>query len=249
MTPTTTKLGQPQLAIPTALVETEIPPSSLGSRTPKATDASSIAVDDYLSQLSAVGGDYDLAFVILTNEMKQRDQDISKLIKSIEINNGLRDKISKRLDQLRDLKTVLNGKPGKDKGDDAEMSLQELNKHVSSVDAFPDKKQQEAICAKYGLQEWEFKVDPTTGKVSETSKGYIGASGKAPDASYRINSDMVEQQIQKLNGQLQRIDSSREIDMIKLNSLINKKSQAAQLLSNIMKKDSDTKSAVISNYR
>lgn len=210
-------------------------------------------LDKWLQQLSSYG-DMDLAFVILAMQIQQREDEINTKIKDIQQTAKLKEAISKKIEKLRNLKTLLQGQLGRaDDPDnpDNEASLKEINKHLNGVDAHPGAEELKKICDRYGLRESTFDLDPESGKVTETEKGLIGGNkeyGK-DDGGYRINADMVENAIQKYTSELQRVSSDHEIQMIKLNDVINKKGQIVQLLSNTMKKEHDTQMAVINNYR
>jgi hypothetical protein len=227
-------------------------PSSLRSygfqQLPQDNGSKPVDINTLLARFGSCGG-MDVEFIILSLEIKSKENEISNQLKTIQRRNKLKEAIGKKLDALRNLKTQLQGELG---GGDKTVSARELNKLVNNHDAHPTEAEWKKINEQFGTLESTFVQDPDTGAVTEVGNTALGSNaqlGKEDKDDYRIDVDRVDTAIEKLNDLSQRVGSDNEIDMIKLKDLIDKKSQLIQLLSNINKKKNDTQASVIANFK
>jgi hypothetical protein len=96
------------------------------------------------------------------------------------------------------------------------------------------------------LTQVDYATDLDTGEITATKGKELGHW--EGDCFYITVND-VNAEIERLKNQATTLDSDRDIRMISVNSLLNKKEQAVTQLTNIIKKDNDTKSAIINNLK
>ena len=69
-----------------------------------------------------------------------------------------------------------------------------------------------------------------------------GASRKTRDGQWDLN-------IENIKGKIDGLNSDSQLDMIRLQSLIDKRNQAFEMASNTLQKDQKTRDAIVGNFR
>jgi len=104
-----------------------------------------------------------------------------------------------------------------------------------------------------GQSKWKDNAD----KIKQTAQSLSDAWSKAGlDASYidkikngTITKGEIDAADQIIKSSVDSLSSSSQMDMVRLQSLNNKRSEAFDTMTNMLKKAADSKSSVVSNFR
>ena len=185
-------------------------------------------------------------FMLLAQEIEKKDREVNGMLKAARLRSEVKDLIARRMDGLRQLKGML------DKDEDKAFKLGELWQKQFGGQGLPGAQQLKQMDDRFGILLMDVQYDPASGKISQVATGVIGDNpnndpGSPGDCLF--TSDDIEQRLQTLGDEMQKLDSDNHIEMIKLKDQIDKKSQLVQLLSNIVKKTNDTHTSIIQNIK
>ncbi|MCC6749001.1 MAG: hypothetical protein IT371_15180 [Deltaproteobacteria bacterium] len=226
----------------------------------EAQDAAASNIDAILAGMTGMGGD-DIIFQILASQVREADQRATQQIKSMDLLKGMRQSIDADITKARRLMQVA-ADCAKAVGDDEYVAKYELAsklydpsaplKHWTDYSGGEQKHLEELVRRfekEYGnvLFESEYKADPKTGSISVVPDHTKPVSPK--EDGNLFSKDAFEKVINRLTQLAQKIDTDREIENIRLNQFVNRKSQTVELLSNLIKKQNDTSGAIIQNFR
>lgn len=191
---------------------------------------------------SLLGMGADLGAVIFALQIQKYDEDLNAGLKEIDNARKQREALNTELDRLRNLKSFI-ANVGDGSGDERHVdwsrtpSVNEQQDNFKSNPEFLDIPRHNTITQ-----------DPKTGAVTVTKGEQIG-NFVSPPFVHRISLADVDKAINAIQSKAQTLDSDREIKMIMLNQLLNKKEQATTQLTNLIKKTHDTRSAIVSNLK
>lgn len=192
-----------------------------------------ISLGDMLARLSGsyvMGMDADLAFLVMCEQIKDADRRIRGMMSEIRNISAMRDAIAEHIDELREFENAMKlVARGNDEQDDAE--------GVST--ATDTVKKYEHLLARKS-----YTIDPATGTVKTQATGE--PIHTKPDG---ISVDEIRAEIKRWENAAQELDQNREIKLIELNSIISKRANALELLSNMEKKKHESQQSIISNLR
>jgi hypothetical protein len=262
------------------------------------TSAEWRSIDQILSSAALLGGDADLGLMIYAMQIKQLDNQVADALKEIQQTSKLRECLSTRLNELRELKDIVQTTSSNDK--DGCVSKNELREHFASIykkEGMTDEaayKQADKKVAELlkTAKQYDLRVNSQTGEVQEVPIKDLGQTappalkitnevlakvtgtlislkkgddfksigqvdhnceksvlGVTIDDGWRIDTNQIETEINRVKDQAAKLDSDRELKMITLNQQLNKKEQAVTQLTNMLKKTHDTKSAIIQNLK
>jgi len=218
--------------------------AGLGAGAPRSTQAPRSTgpspIDRLIAALheqASLGADGDLASLLFAEQIRDHNTRIRTMLGQIKMISNGRESLTNEITRLRQLETELRAMKEQGGHDDDHRF------------AYPD--------ASDGAPEALDKFEGVIWRkvpVPDERSGTITLERKENGA--RIGGDAVgltiadvSAEIKRLEGFAQQLDSDREVRMIQLNSLISKKGNLVQLLSNLDKKKHDTEGAVISNLR
>jgi hypothetical protein len=215
-----------------------------------------LTLDQFAASLARLGSNADLTFLVYAMEIRKMDQRVNEQIKGIQLTSKLRDHINERLNTLREMKAAIS----RDGGDEKKLKVTTLEEKTYQpitdeeckkikeemgltldYDARAADYNKHTAAVKKVLIKFDSDLNPETGQIEDRQVGTIGDDEVAL-------SDL-EAEEKRLESQIQKLDSDRELSMISLNSNISKKGQYVEWLSNVLKKTNDTSSAVIGNLR
>jgi hypothetical protein len=207
-----------------------------------------------LLALLASGDDEDLAFIVFAERIMSLDQQIKTKIKALQQKQEIRKAYAERLEKVKTmLETAKRDAATLD--DDENIALWEVARRAldpeTEAEKFWSDKTKLAHAEKwlkdngFDLRKADFQVNPVTGVVDSVTSGTMAIANK----NDVVNTTNLQTEADRLENIIKDLDSTNEIESISLNSLINKKGQASQLLSNILKKQDDVRSAIIGNMR
>ncbi len=202
------------------------------AQTKKPFQAQAIApkdVSDINSLLAMLGPGADLAFIVYAMQIQQMDRQVANSIQEIRNAGNLRDALSNRIGELRDMRGQLEKQDGMKDGDTTEI--------------FPNTKESAV------LRKIDYALDAKTGTVSPVKAEQLGEKDNAFKDSHQVSLADIDAEIKRVDAQAQKLDSDREIKMILFNQTLNKKNPAVSQLANILKKNHETQSSVINNLR
>ena len=98
----------------------------------------------------------------------------------------------------------------------------------------------------YKAKNWAFRSSDYSGSKGITSIVDKGIKG---DPTTFANKGALDKAITELKGQVDSLGSTQQMDMLRLQSLSNKRNEAYDLMTNFMKKFADKRDAIIGNMR
>ncbi len=205
---------------------------NLQARASKSFQAQAITpkdVSDINALLAMLGPGADLAFIVYAMQIQQMDRQVANSIQEIRNAGNLRDALSNRIGELRDMRGQLEKQEGMKDGDTTKI--------------FPNTKESDV------LRQINYALDAETGTVSPVKEEQLGEKNNAYKVSYQVSLADIDAEIKRVDAQAQKLDSDREIKMILFNQTLNRKNQAVSQLTNILKKNHETQSSVINNLR
>ena len=174
--------------------------------------------------MASCGSDTDLACLLLMEEVKKVDADVNTKMQQIKELSAMRDAYDQRLNELRDIKQQIQRKGG----DHPTLKRSEIHGDTRTLD---------------------YQINSAGGVTSVEHADQGGSSWVAgtADLDHDISVDDVALEEKRIESQLNKLTSQNDIEMTKLNGLMNRKGQITQLLSNIQKKDDDICRGLIAN--
>lgn len=94
-----------------------------------------------------------------------------------------------------------------------------------------------------------FVLDRTGKPTAENLMDEFQKVGLNADAARNLNKGQMEQAIQTIKGQIDAQGNSQQMDMLRLQSLSNKRNEAFDIMTNFVKKMQDSRSSIIGNMR
>ncbi|MBK8481374.1 MAG: hypothetical protein IPL40_09405 [Proteobacteria bacterium] len=195
-----------------------------------------VSIDRYIQGLGermALTSDGDLAAVVMAEEIRVQDGRIAQALRDVQLTSAARDVISKRVAVLRQALAQLRTE---NKGKD------EVTKPVPSL-------------TRDDLTPLDISVNTVTSRIEVADDGAlldgVVPLPKGPDGKegFEVSGSVLDAEIRRLEGLQQGLDTEREVRMIDLNNLMNKRSNMIQWLSNVSKKHSETQAGIINNLR
>jgi hypothetical protein len=92
-------------------------------------------------------------------------------------------------------------------------------------------------------------ADPKATTVTMSLQAALAALGIEGFSGKEINQAQFDQLISTLTGRIDSLNSTQQLDMLRLQSLSNKRNEAFEIVSNFIKKMADNKSSIIGNMR
>ncbi len=254
-----------------SVVATVDPNTIAGLFGKQASASSATGVGGLLSSMASVGIDMDLAFIVFSMEIQKMDQRVSDQLRAIQNKGKLRDAMASELDRLQQLYAKARGQDGQSlKRFDLLKETGYTGRQWFAAPKEPTAPGPNATPAELSrfsaehatfvkdLEEYQRyqkahddldKLYPVKTCTFEEKDGVVKKQVGGYYGSDPVTADEIYAQIKKLEGEVQKIDSDKEIAMIQLNSNINKKGQYVEWLSNMLKKSNDTNTGVIANLK
>lgn len=183
----------------------------------------------------------DPSLLVYAMQIQQQDKFVLEQLAEIKQIGKLRDAINDQLTKLRELKGEI-ARSGSGQGDERYQVTGDDNDGKITTNELHDKllhiTKEFAPSSDGGVS---VKDGPTLG-------GWVWHPGRGCN-EWRISVVDVDKEINRLQGQAQALDSDRELKMIAMNQFLNKKEQSVSQLTNFLKKNHDTRSAVIANMK
>ncbi len=198
-----------------------------------------VSLESFIRDLAAASGisaGLDLAFVVFGEQIRQHNDAIKTKIQQVRNTSAARKVLSERITQLRQLQSRVKSM-NNDDGDRPEA-------HRYSAGEIANESLSAAKINE-GLVIKRYEIDPRTGAITSVDTGT--RIGHHQDG--KVSADMIAERIKELEVMAQELDSNREISLIELNSLISKKANLVELLSNVEKKKHESRRSVIGNLR
>lgn len=199
--------------------------------------STSVAASSASDALSAAlrSGDITTALMaVQTQRTQELDRQLTAQISAVDAKNKEAQLLNTAMAALN---TVLAAYPKNAEPDD---TIPDWNQ--AKIDSL-EKPLNDALVAA-GLTNMNTDGGVGEGQVSK-GQNIFGSSVFRGD---RTNVDAKQMQSQ-LQGKLDNVNSSTQMDMMKLQSLSNKRNEAFDVMTNFMKKEQDSKSAIIANIR
>lgn len=89
--------------------------------------------------------------------------------------------------------------------------------------------------------------DPNASTTNVNATGVLSCYGIATGSS--LKQGEIDQLIQRVTAKIDTLNSSQQMDMLRLQSLTNKRNEAYDVMSNFLKKSQDGRSNIVSNMR
>lgn len=122
--------------------------------------------------------------------------------------------------------------------------LNELNKALASLKGNGDKSGDKV------KDEWVSEQESTPSfETALTGAGLTLVGLDLPSALKDISKGKLDAAINKLKGDIDALNNSQQMDMLRLQSLTNKRNEAFDVMSNFIKKMQDSRSSIIGNMR
>ena len=191
-----------------------------GAARPEPISPELISIEELTKTISGLGTGADLAFVVYAMQIRDMDKRVALSLQQIQHSSKLRDAIANRIGELRDLQAEVE-KTGKDG----------------------------KLC--FGAK----SRAPQKEEINLTREGAIqveyGETMGSPNTYglWTVSANEIDLRIKNLTAKVQKLDSDRELKMIMLNQMLNKKGQAVSQLTNLLKKSNDNRSNIINNMR
>lgn len=203
------------------------------------------ATDPLAEALQSLGGggdDEDLLFYIFASRARDLNQQVTQKIGQLEQSRQIRSAINQKLGLLRKVEDQLT-KSTTTKGDnEGETNPVMLPSQIGPQIGGVYTSNPELLVEHTSVKGATFRYDSKTGVEQVGGTDLLNG-----DKEFTLES--VRYGIKHLESELESMDSDRQIELIKVNQLLNKKSEATQMLSNMLKKRHDTQSALINNLR
>jgi hypothetical protein len=205
----------------------------------------------FLSDVKAMYPEADVAFLVFAMQIRNLDEAVKGQLKQVQQKADLRKVYTKRLDQLRELKANVVRYGGKDN----EVSETEFLDKCEWWRNLSQAERDEMVQMRtydVGADDEVFASTSEGSLISSRNDLQISSFGGKPrfvQQDGAINADVIGAHIEKLNGRVQEIDSDREIKMIMLNQTLNKKEQAVNQLTSMLKTTHNMGNSVINNLR
>ena len=101
----------------------------------------------------------------------------------------------------------------------------------------------------YKAKNWAFRSSDYSGNKGITSIVDKGIQADPTAVPKFANKGELDKAITELKGQIDSLGSTQQMDMLRLQSLSNKRNEAFDLMTNFMKKFADKRDAIIGNMR
>lgn len=223
----------------TKLAQSQPQPTGSGSwsgpgAAASANTADRTSLEDFIAGLSGsylMGMDGDLAFIVMCEQIKDADRRIRGMMSEIRSVGAVRDAISKHIDRLRELENKMK-RLNNDKDVNAAHCWRWENgdHHNELMTEYQDLRYRP-----------DFATAPDGGGIVRTvTKTRIGTTEVGACL------DDIAKELKYWETKAQELDQNREIKLVELNSLISKRANWIQLLSNMQKNEHDTEAGVIS---
>ncbi len=164
----------------------------------------------------------DLAFLELIDTMQQADGALRSKLANIRKLNHDKQALLDRLDRFT---KALEGASDKDDGDQVDVPGEEMTVRVFAEDTK------------------EIKAS------SPTAEALNKANKEAVEKEIPLyTKGKIKAEIERMKNELEQMNTSSSVMLIDLNRLMNKRNEAVQLTSNIIRKDNETALSVIKNF-
>lgn len=204
-------------------------------------------LDQLVNTLMCQGSGDDMAFVVFAMQIQKMNQGVTDELKNIQQTSKLRDAMSKDLAKLRDLKALIEKCRNGDDKDRANTGTM-IKEHAKNVGCKPEDAL-ESFKKTYPMFETAYSIDKNGSVVKQKVEGSAYLSKGVENGQYAIYTKDVEARIENLGDKMKKLDSNREIKMIMLNQLLNKKGNAVSQLTNMLKQAHNTDQAIINNLK
>jgi len=236
--------------------------TALRQLTGQASPEEILSIEQMMSLFAGSG--CDLATLVYATQIRQLDKNVADGLKQVQLIGKLREQFNDRLSALRELKDLVKAASSNDK--DGEVSKSDLMAHLGaklkaeglSDEEIKTKGPQRLNELLEVAQQIDLSIDAKTGEIVRKVGNPLGGiihnyvqrgPGRNNDDGWRLSVDQIDTELNRVQGQAQKLDSEREIQMILMNSQLNKKEQAVTQLTNLLKKTHDTQNAIIQNLR
>jgi hypothetical protein len=195
-----------------------------------------VSLDEFMAGLTGsylASMDCDLAFIVMCEQIKDADRRIRGMMGEIRQIGAMRDAISKHIDRLREFESKMKRLNGEG------FNAEDCHRWVPGDDYAP-------LMTEY--QDLRYRPDfafaEADGAVTRTATTQrIGSTDEGASLCD------VGKEIKFWENKAQELDQNREVKLVELNSLISKRANALELLSNMEKKKHESQHAVIANLR
>ena len=226
--------------------------------------------------ISAVNASYqhmDLSLMVYALELEKADARVKESLNRVQNESKLRDIITARVNKLRDLKgtvSALKNDNEKDSVSFAKVLQKEFGKDwVSQLEKLQNRyywlnaegkkdltTKVQQIKARFGVaysQGASFSLEAdgsrrvTGGKELWTKFVELPNGMTAVNLKGKVSVDTIDKEIKRLEDQLHQIDANREVRLITLNDMLNKKSNMVTQVTNLLKASHETSKAILRN--
>ncbi len=137
---------------------------------------------------------------------------------------------------------------------DKQELLDRLDRFTKALEEASDKDEGDLVKIESEKEDFEFNLNAMQSKTwSEAFKKYDPATAADNNATVVATLDgaytkaELKAEIEKMKNELEQMNTSSSVMLIDLNRLMNKRNEAVQLTSNIIRKDNETAMSVIKN--
>jgi|GEM_PF-4659342 hypothetical protein len=195
-----------------------------------------------LQAMRGGGDDEDLLFYLFASRVRDLNDQVTQKIGQLEQTRQIRSAINQKLGLLRKVEDQLT-KSTTTKGDNEGETNPAMSPNDMAVQIGGAYGQNAGLLVEHtSVKGATFRYDENVGVQQVGGQDLLNG-----DCEFTLES--VRHGIKHLESELESMDSDRQIELIKVNQLLNKKSEATQMLSNMLKKDHDTRAALINNLR
>lgn len=228
--------------------------------------ATTVSLDQFISSAEAtsyLSSDLDIGFLVATEQVKHQDSQIRRMLGEMRMSSAAREMIGKRIEELRSAFSAYKNADGTNDDMKKSVGISKLElESLEQLDIEFDYKDQTATATSLGMLESKQTRTGDTQTVIGRAEDLLQPSDirrkvdpsglvsiERPIMEPGVTGNTLDKEIKRLESSAQQMDSQREIAMIQLNSLISKRENMVQWLSNMEKKTNDTQAGIIGNLR
>jgi hypothetical protein len=214
---------------------------------PKAEAPQLTTLDQLVNGMQSLGTGADAAFLVYAMQIKKMDQNVTDALNNIQDTSSMRDAMSKDLAKLRELNNLVARHADGGGGCNISKVINDWAAKNCKPDDTYQQKSDQFWKAFPQLKGSNYSLDKNGNAVrTPNGKGIARSDG---DNGWTINTNDVKTAIDNLSDDIKKLDSNREIKMIMLNQMLNKKGNAISQLTNMIKQAHNNEQAIINNLK
>jgi predicted DNA-binding protein YlxM (UPF0122 family) len=189
---------------------------------------------------STVGADAEL--ILYSDQIKKAGERVQDIMDKIKLGSKLRETISRRLNLLREMKSVMHSAAdGNGNIKDEKAVTDALKEHCGGTKNDKYELMDKVLGHGGGF---EATINPASGEMQITNE-----DRSLFEANKKVENQPIEAEIKRLEDELSKLDADSQLTMVRLNQETNNKNRAVTLLTNLLKAKNDALRGILANLR